>query len=278
MTETSALERHRVTIFGRPSRPTVLLLHGYGCDQTMWRRLVPHLDGEFRIVTYDQSGAGSSDPETYDPEKHGSLEGYADDLLAICEELDLDEVVVVGHSISAMIGVLAHLRAPHLVVGLVMIGPSPRFIDDGPYVGGFTRGEVEEMLGSLSADFDDWARTMAPAFMGRPDRPELARELVDAMLRTNPEAAEDFARLTFLVDNRAELPAVQCPTLVLQATDDPFVPDVVAEYVRDRIPDSTIARVEASGHFAHVSAPEETARAILTFLGPVRSFLRRVHG
>jgi sigma-B regulation protein RsbQ len=244
----------------------------------MWRRLVPHLEGEYRVVTYDQAGAGPSDPAAYDPQRHASLEGYADDLLAICEEVGLEDVVVVGHSISAMIGVLAHLRAPHLVVGLVMISPSPRFIDEPPYVGGFTQGQVEDMLASLSADFDDWARTMAPAFMGRPDRPELARELTDMMLRTDPEAAQEFARLTFLGDNRAELPAVQCPTLVVQATDDPFVPDAVAEYVRDRVPDSTLARVEAFGHFAHVSAPEETARAILAFLGPIRSFLQRTQG
>ena len=271
----SLRDRHQVRIHGDASPPAVVLVHGYGCDQAMWRHLIPYLDDEYRVVIYDQAGSGACDPSAYNPERHATLDGYADDLVAICAEMQLSDVVVIGHSISAMIGVLAHLRAPDLVAGLVMISPSPRFVDELPYVGGFSREQVDDVLRALSTDFDSWARTMAPTFMGRPDRPELAGELAASLRRTDPATAAAFARVTFLSDTRDELSLVQCPTLVVQAGDDPFAPEAVGEYVHDRIAGSAYAKLDATGHFAHVSAPAETARVILGFLRPIRSFIAR---
>jgi sigma-B regulation protein RsbQ len=263
---------------GVPSRPALVLVHGFGCDQTMWGRLVPHLEQGHRVVTFDQAGAGAAGRAAYDSERHASLEGYAEDLVAICAELGLDEVVVVGHSIAAMIGVLAHLRAPELVAGLVMIAPSPRFVDEPPYVGGFSAEEVQRLLAGMRDDFRVWVETMSPAFVGHPEQPELAAELTAALLRIDPDIAVEFARVTFLSDNRKHLPAVQCPTLVIQVSGDPFVPEEVGEYVRDQLPRSSYTRVDTTGHFPHLSHPEETARAIDAFLGPIESFLRRTRG
>lgn len=267
-------EKHHVVVHGEPTRPTLVLVHGYGTDQQTWRTLLPLL-ADYQVVTFDQAGSPSADPSAFDPERHASLEGYADDLVGICLELGLSDVVVVGHSISAMTGVLAHLEAPSLVSGLVLIAPSPRYVDDPPYVGGFSREQVDDMLASLATNFSDWAAAMGPEFVGRPDRPELAEELVATLQRNDPAVGAAFAALTFLTDMRAQLPAVHCPTLVIQPSADPVVPAAVGEYVHEQIPRTTYARLEATGHFPHLSAPEETAAAVLAFLEPIRSFLRR---
>jgi sigma-B regulation protein RsbQ len=252
MATRSLREVHGATIHGRPSRPALLLVHGYGCDQTMWGRLVPHLSEEFLVVTYDQAGA-----------------------VALCEELRLEDVVVVGHSVSAMIGVLAHLQRPDLVIGLTMITPSPRFIDAPSYVGGFSREDVEGLLAALSENFDQWAEEAAPRLMGASDRPDLAAELARTLRRTDPAVAEAFARVTFLSDSRHLLQSVQCPALVIQAAGDPMAPEPVGRYVHDQIDASSFVQLEATGHFPHVSAPEETATAILGFLRPISRFLER---
>lgn len=268
-------EQLRVTVHGAPSRPALVLVHGFGCDQGMWGRLLPYLEAEHQVVTYDQAGSGGAAAEAYDEVRHATLDGYAEDLLGICTDLGLDEVVVVGHSIGAMIGVLAHLDAPETVAGLVMLAPSPRFLDEPPYRGGFTPGQIELMRQSLRQNFTGWAEEAGPALMGHPDQPELAAELTDSLLRTGPEAADAFADVTFLSDTRGELPDVTCPTLVLQVRRDPFVPPEVGRYVCDRIPGSEYAEIDTDGHFPHASAPEETAAAILAFVRPIQSFLRR---
>jgi len=275
---TSVRERHRVTVHGGPDAPALVLVHGYGSDQRMWRHLVPLLQDEYCVVTYDQAGAGDADPCAYDPARHADLQGYADDLLEICAELDLGKVVVVGHSIAAMIGVLAHLRAPDLVAGLVMLAPSPRFVDAPPYDSAFSREEAEGVLDAVSRDFEQWARSAGPQFMGDPGRPELARELTESMLRMDPDTAAAFARVTFLSDTRRQLSEVQCPALVVHAIGDPIVPPSVTQYVHDEIPGCSYAEVDAATHFPQVVAPQETARAILTFLQRIRSFLARTSG
>jgi sigma-B regulation protein RsbQ len=274
----SRRELHRVTVRGARSRPALVLLHGYGCDQTMWDRLVPHLEADHRLVTYDQAGAGPAGRASYDPVRHASLTGYAEDLVAICRELELHEVVVVGHSVSAMIGVLAHLQAPDLVTGLVMITPTPSFVDEPPYVGGFSRHEIDEILARLSANFEEWATVVGPAFLEHPEQPEFAAELTASLLRMDPDIAAEFGRVAFLSDTRHELPAVECPTLVIGVAHDPLVPGQVVDYVRDQVPHSSVARVETRGHFPHLTDPEDTARAITRFLGPIDSFLRRTRG
>ena len=261
-------ERNRVRVSGVPSGRPMLFAHGYGCDQEMWRFLVPEFEVDHRVVLFDHVGSGTSDLSAYDPQRYGSLHGYAADVVEICRELGLSDVVFVGHSVSAMIGVLALQQAPDLFGALVMIGPNPRYIDDGPYVGGFSRPDIAGLLEALDANHLGWSAQMAPVIMGNPDRPELAAELTNSFCRTDPDIARQFARVTFLSDNRSDLDAVTVPTLVLQCSQDVIAPDAVGRYVHERIPGSTFTRLAATGHCPHLSAPEETIAAIRAFLAP----------
>jgi sigma-B regulation protein RsbQ len=211
-------------------------------------------------------GAGGSDLSAYDPERYGSLEGYARDVVEICEALDLEDAVFVGHSVSAMIGVLAAARAPGRIGRLVLVGPSPRYIDDEGYTGGFSRADIEELLDSLNRNFLGWSSAMAPVIVGNPDRPELGEELTASFCRTDPDLAERFARVTFLSDNRADLAGVRVPTLVLQCSDDAIAPQAVGEYVHRSIPGSRLHQLAATGHCPNLSAPDETIAAIRAFL------------
>lgn len=266
MTSTGLLARHHVLEQGRSDGPTLLFVHGYGCDQSMWRELVPHFTDDYRVLTYDQAGSGGAEPAAYDPARHSTLSGYADDLLAICAEAGLRDVTVVGHSVSAMIAALAHLQAPEVITRLVLVGPSPRYIDEPPYVGGFSQEDIDELLGSLSSNFLGWANAMAPAIMGVPEQPALGQELTASFCRTDPEIARQFAQVTFLSDTRRELAEVSCPTLVIQCTEDLIAPVAVGEYVRDTIAGSSYALLDNVGHCPHLSVPTETAAAIQSFL------------
>jgi sigma-B regulation protein RsbQ len=220
----------------------------------------------YRVILFDHIGAGGSDLSAYDPERHGSLEGYAQDVIELCEALELRDAVFVGHSVSAMIGVLAAAQAPHLFSSLVLVGPSPRYTDDGDYRGGFTREDIDELLVSLDSNYLGWSSAITPVIMGRPDRPELAEELEDSFCRTDPEIARRFAHVTFLADNRSDLAQVETPTLVLQCTDDVIAPVSVGTYVTDQMPNATMTLLTATGHCPHLSAPDETADAIEEFL------------
>ena len=244
----------------------MLFVHGYGCDQHMWRLLTPAFADRYRVVLMDLVGAGGSDLSAYDPVRYGSLQGYADDVLAVCAELGLHDVVLVGHSVSAMIGLLATTAEPERFSALVMVGPSPRYLDDEGYSGGFSRADIEELLESVDANYLGWSTAMAPVIMGRPDRPELGQELTESFCRTDPAIARAFARVTFLSDNRADLAAVRTPTLVLQCTDDVIAPAAVGRYVADQIADARLTVLAATGHCPHLSAPQETGAAIERFL------------
>jgi len=244
----------------------MLFAHGFGCDQNMWRLLVPLFADDYRVILFDHAGAGGCDPSVYDPARHSTLQGYADDVVALCRELDLTDIVFVGHSVSSMIGALAAAAAPELFASLVMVGPSPRYIDTDDYVGGFSREDIDELLASLESNYLGWSSAMAPVIMGRPDRPELGEELQESFCRSDPQVARQFARVTFLSDNRADLAAVTTPTLVLQCIDDVIAPVSVGEYVRDQLPSATMALLQATGHCPHLSAPEQTAGAIRQFL------------
>ncbi len=260
------MERHNVHVTGCTNGRAMLFAHGFGCDQNMWRYVAPCFEAEFRVILFDHVGAGGSDLSAYDPDRYTSLGAYADDILAICRDLDLRDVVFVGHSVSAMIGVLAAVEAPERFAKLVLVSPSPRYIDDGPYVGGFTENDIAELLDSLASNYLGWSSTMAPVIMGEPDRPDLAEELTASFCRTDPEIARRFAGVTFLSDNRADLARVTIPTLVLQCTSDAIAPTTVGEYVRDTVPNSTYVLLEATGHCPNLSAPEETAQAIAAFV------------
>jgi sigma-B regulation protein RsbQ len=261
------LHRNNVAITGRPDGQPMLFAHGFGCDQHMWRSVAPAFEASHRVVLFDHVGAGDSEVSAYDPERYSSLDGYADDVLQICAALELDDVVFVGHSVSAMIGVLASLREPQRFARLVLVGPSPRYIDDDGYVGGFAEADVRELLASLDSNYLGWSSAMAPVIMGNPDRPELGEELTASFCRTDPEIAREFAQVTFLSDNRADLPAVRTPTLVVQCRDDAIAPIAVGEYVRDAIPHSDFVVLDATGHCPNLSAPEQTIAAIRTFVG-----------
>ena len=258
--------RNNVRVRGRAGARPIVFAHGFGCSQEMWRHVEVAFRDRFTTVTFDHVGSGGSDLSAYDRGKYDSLHGYADDLLEILDELDLTDVVFVGHSVSAMIGVLALQEAPEVFGGLVMIGPSPRYVDDGDYVGGFSRTDIAGLLDALDANHLGWSTQMAPVIMGTPDQPDLAAELTNSFCRTDPDITRHFARVTFLSDNRADLAGVAVPTLVLQCTEDVIAPEVVGRYVHEQIPGSVFTRLEATGHCPHLSAPEETAAAIRAFL------------
>ncbi len=261
----SSLRRNNVNVRGAGDRAMVFA-HGFGCDQNMWRHVAPAFEGGFRTVVFDNVGAGDSDLTAYEPHKYASLAGYADDLIEIVGELGLTQTVLVGHSVSAMIGVLASLKAPELFSTLVLVGPSPRYIDDGDYIGGFGAAQIEELLEFLAENPMAWSQAMAPAIMGNPDRPELGDELTASFCRTDPAIAAAFARATFTSDNRDDLPRVKARTLVLQCSEDIIAPLAVGEYVRDHIPGSKLVVLAATGHCPNLSAPAEVISAIQAFV------------
>ncbi|MGZ4508680.1 MAG: alpha/beta fold hydrolase [Blastococcus sp.] len=262
----TVLERNRVTVRGEPGARPIVFAHGFGCDQEMWRFVAPHFEVDHRVVLFDHVGSGRSDLSAYDSQKYGTLHGYADDLVEILRDLDLRDVVFVGHSVSSMIGALAYRQAPELFGALVMVGPSPRYVDDGDYVGGFSRADIAGLLDALDSNHLGWSARMAPLIMGNAERPELGEELTNSFCRTDPGIAREFARVTFLSDNRADLAAIDVPTLVLQCSDDVIAPDVVGEYVHEHIRGSVLVHLQATGHCPNLSAPEETTAAIRAFL------------
>jgi len=259
--------RNNVTWLGPEAGPLVILSHGFGCDQNMWRLVAPSLAKEHRVVLFDHVGAGRSDLSAWREDRYASLAGYADDVLQICADLDLRDVAFVGHSVSAMIGVLAANRRPDLFAGLVLVTPSPRYIDDVGYRGGFSHADIDELLESLDSNYLGWSRAMAPVIMGNPDRPELGEELTNSFCRTDPAIARSFARATFLSDNRADLATVSVPTLVLECEQDVIAPRAVGAFVHDQIRGSSLVTLDATGHCPQLSAPEQTAAGIEAFLG-----------
>ncbi|MFJ3582933.1 alpha/beta fold hydrolase [Streptomyces sp. NPDC090127] len=264
--------RNHVTVTGRAGGPVVVLAHGFGCDQNLWRLVVPVLERDFTVVLFDHVGAGKSELSAWSRERYSTLDGYVDDVLEVCRELALGPVTFVGHSVSAMMGVLAAAREPEAFAGLVLLAPSPCFVDDPEtgYRGGFTGEDIEELLESLDANYLGWSGAMAPVIMGNPERPELGEELTSSFCRTDPEIARTFARVTFLSDNRADLAKVGVPTLVAQCSRDAIAPPEVGAFVHAQIPGSRLITLNATGHCPQLAAPEETAAAIAAFAGATR--------
>lgn len=259
------LARNNVKVIGS-GRRTMMFAHGFGCDQHMWDAVAAAFEDDFRIVLFDHVGAGRSDLSAYNSQKYSSLEGYARDVVEIGEALQLTDAVFVGHSVSAMIGALATLEAPGMFSELVMVGPSPRYLDDEGYTGGFSREQVEDLLTFLADNHLGWSAAMAPAIMGNPDRPELGERLTNSFCSSDPAIAREFARVTFLSDNRDDLPAVTARTLVLQCREDIIAPQCVGEYVHAALPDSRYVLLDATGHCPNLSAPEEVTAAIRAFV------------
>lgn len=251
-----------------------MMAHGYGCDQNMWRLLVPSFEHDFRIILFDYIGHGQAAAAEFDRSRYATLEGYADDVLAICEALAVRDAVFVGHSVSSMIGILAARKDPTRFESLVLVGPSPRYVNDGEYVGGFTRGDIDGLLDFLDSNHLGWSSTMAPVIMGNPERPELSAELANSFCRTDPEVAKHFARVTFLSDNRVDLSSVRARCLILQCSNDVIAPRSVGDFVHREIPGSELVVLAGAGHCPHLSDPAATSAAIRSFLdsgpsGPV---------
>ncbi|MEV6624384.1 alpha/beta hydrolase [Amycolatopsis sp. NPDC051106] len=269
MCPVSMRTRNNVVETGRQDGPVLLLAHGFGCDQNLWRLVVPALAEQYRVVLFDHTGAGRSDLSAWTPERYGTLDGYADDVLALCHELDLTDVVLVGHSVSAMIAVLAANQEPDRFAKLVLLTPSPCYIDDEDYRGGFSREDIDELLEALESNYLGWSAAMAPVIMGNPDRPELGEELTNSFCRTDPAIARVFARATFLSDNRADLAKVSVPTLVVECAQDAIAPPEVGRFTHENIAGSRLVTLDAIGHCPQLSAPEATVAAITGFVsGP----------
>jgi sigma-B regulation protein RsbQ len=261
----NVLERNNVHVSGHGDRAMVFA-HGFGCDQNMWRFVAPAFENDFKVVLFDHVGAGGSDLSAYDYRKYSTLSGYAEDVVKIGRELGLKDAVFVGHSVSAMIGVLASLKAPGMFAQLVLVGPSARYVDDVDYVGGFSEKQIGELLEFLEDNHMGWSAAMAPSIMGNPDRPELGEELTNSFCRTDPDIAKAFARVTFTSDNRADLPKVSVPTLILQCKEDIIAAREVGEFVHRQIAGSKMMVLDATGHCPNLSAPKEVVSAIQAFV------------
>jgi sigma-B regulation protein RsbQ len=244
----------------------MVFAHGFGCDQTMWRFLAPAYQERFRTITFDLVGSGGSDLSAYKRDKYDTLHGYADDLLDIVDEFASGPVVFVGHSVSTMIGMLATIKAPHKFVAQIMVGPSPCYINDSDYAGGFSREDIAELLETMEANYLGWASNLAPAIMGVPDRPELGQELTNSFCRNDPDIAKHFARVTFLSDHRQDVALSTVPALILQCSDDMVAPQTVGEYMHRYMPNSTLHVIQNIGHCPHMSAPTESSLVIDDFL------------
>lgn len=262
-----ALRRNNVTVSGAATGRVMMFAHGFGCSQATWDLVAPQFAADHRVILFDHVGAGGSDVSAYDPGKYDSLHGYAEDVLDILDTLNVTDVVFVGHSVSAMIGILAANRDPSRFGALVLVGPSPRYVNDGSYRGGFEPDDIASLLDSLDSNYLGWSRTMAPVIMGNPQRPELGEQLTTSFCRIDPHIARHFAHVTFLSDNRADLPLVSVPTLVLQCTADAIAPGEVGQYVHAAIEGSTLAVLEATGHVPILSAPDEVVSRIREYLG-----------
>lgn len=247
---------------------TLIFSHGFGCDQSMWKYLLPHFQARFRTVTYDLVGAGQSDVTAYDRVRYDSLAGYATDLNEIITEYGQGTVILVGHSVSAMIGALADRQQPGRIAAHVMVGPSPCYIDDGDYIGGFKHQDIHELLETLDSNYLGWSSTMAPVIMGAPGQPMLSKELTNSFCRTDPDIARQFARVTFLSDNRLDVQGLPTPVLILQSIDDLIAPVSVGQYLNAVLPNSTLCLIDNIGHCPHMSSPTACSQAMDAFLQP----------
>ncbi len=259
------IKRNNVIIKGAGSQ-VMMFAHGFGCDQNMWRHVTPAFEDDYKLLLFDHVGVGGSDLTAFNTNKYEQLEGYAADIIEIAAELQLKDIIFVGHSVSALMGIIAAQKSPALFKSLILVSPSPSYIDDGEYIGGFTKPQIEELLESLDNNHLGWSTQMAPLIMGNPDRQELVEELTNSFCKTDPVIAKHFARTTFLSDKRELLSAVNIPTLILQCSDDVIAPEVVGRYMHRNIKNSKFVLMQATGHCPNLSAPGETIKGIKDFL------------
>jgi len=261
----SAIKRNNVVINGNGEN-VIMFAHGFGCDQNMWRYVYPAFQENYTTVLFDHVGAGNSDLSAYSFQKYDELEGYAEDIIEIAKELNIKDAVFVGHSVSAIMGLIAANKAPDIFKSLILIGPSPSYINQGDYIGGFSSSEIDELLESMNNNHLGWSMAMAPVIMGNPEREELGKELANSFCKTDPEIAKHFAKTTFLTDKRDILQHTKVPVLILQCSNDIIAPLEVGHYMHKQIENSKLVVMKATGHCPNLSAPEETIAAIRSFL------------
>ncbi len=259
------IRRNNIKIFG-DCEQVMFFVHGYGCDQSMWRYVTPTFEPHYKIVLIDLVGSGKSEKENYDYDRYSDLRSYAEDIIEICDLLNFKDIVYVGHSVSAMIGALIDVEKPDLIKDLILIGPSPCYVNDENYHGGFTKADIDQMLETLDSNYLGWSSTMAPVIMGNPERPELAGELENSFCQNDPKIAKHFARVTFTGDNRSDLKNVEVKSLIIQSNQDAIAGIDVGKYVHENIKNSEFVIIDAIGHCPHLSAPKATAFAIKNYL------------
>lgn len=263
--EKDIMKRNNVKLSGRGEH-VLVFAHGFGCDQYVWKDIAPAFEDKYRVVLFDYVGSGKSDKTAYSEERYNTLDGYKQDLLELCDALRLDNIIFVGHSVSSMIGMLASIERPELMEKMVMIGPSPNFINDGDYYGGFEKSDIEGLLDMMEVDYEKWAAYLAPVVLQNAERPDLAKDFEEVLCSNDPAIMRQFAEVTFTSDVRSELQKLTVPTLILQTRFDAIAPVEVGEYVSEQIPDSEFMLMEAAGHNPHVSDPEETITKIRAYL------------
>jgi sigma-B regulation protein RsbQ len=254
--------RHHLAVIGEGPR-TIVLAHGFGCDQRAWRHVAADLARDHRVVLFDHMGCGRSDAAQWTPQRYATLNGYAQDVVDICAQLPWRDLVYVGHSISGSIGILAAIAAPQYFDRLILVGPSPRFLNDPPdYMGGFEREDILAMLDLMDRNRIGWANYLAPVAMKNDDRPELSRELADNLCAGDPAIIRHFAEVVFMSDVRAELPKLTRPALILQCADDAIASGEVGAYLHQHLRGSRLRLMKATGHLPHLSHPQETIEMI----------------
>lgn len=265
MGQMDIIAKHALNVFGNGVRP-IVFAHGLGCDQTMWKSIVPAFEHDYKIVLFDLMGFGNSDHSHFSYENYQSLSEYAEDVIEIIQNTNTSPVTFVGHSVSAIIGILAAKRRPEIFDQLILIGPSPKYINDENYHGGFERKDISGLIEAMQANYFGWAKNLAPVIVGNPERPELAKMLEESFCRTNPDYALHFAKLTFWSDNRSDLKYVATPALVMQCSEDVIAPTSVGQYVATQMPNATFVQLAATGHCPHISHPEEVIAEIKKYV------------
>ncbi len=270
---TDIIKKNNVKQFGKGAE-TIMFAHGFGCDLNMWRFITPAFKDDYQVVLFDYVGCGKSDLSAYNDERYSTLQGYAQDIIDICDTLRLEKIIFVGHSVSSMIGLLAAIRRPELFDRLVFIGPSPRYINDLPdYVGGFQKADLEGLLDTMDKNYIGWAQFLAPVIMKNPELPHLSHELEQSFCSTDPKLARKFAEVTFFSDNREDLSRLKNPCLILQCSDDAIAPDAVGEYMARKMPSATFRKMHATGHCPHMSHPDETIQLIKRYIASEKQAL-----
>lgn len=262
------VERNQVVVSGCPDGQPMVFVHGFGCDQSMWRQVAPAFEEKFRVITYDLTGMGKSDLSAYDMRRYADLEAHAGDLLSIMQELDLENAVLVGHSIGATIALLAANQAPERVARLVLVSPTPSFLDDpaNGYRGGFSSADLGELIAFLDENHLGWSAQMAPTVAGQPAGEPAAEELTQGFCRTNPAIAQHFGRVTFFTDRRSAFERAARPALILHCRNDALVPMQVADWMSERVPDATLKVLDATGHAPHMTVPSDVVAAMREYL------------